>query len=150
MKRPRNERGFSLIEILVAMLIFLVGIGGILALLGTGLTLHRDGLTLAVGVREADEIARRIEEAVESGEPWDAETRSWSRLEATRLSSGTWYDASFEPEIGNEREGSLLAWVRVAGSVRALETARPVPIVVSPLTSLAHGARRFRQASESR
>lgn len=145
MTTRRSQAGFSLVEILVAMMIFLVGIGGILALLGTGLSLHRDGLSLAAGVREIDEVARRLSADVESGVLWDAAEGVWLDVEPTRLPSGTWYDAALEPEVGNEREGSVLCWVRVAASARDLETTRPIPIVASPLAGVVEGARRYRQ-----
>lgn len=148
--RARSEAGFSLVEILVAMMIFLVGIGGILALLGTGLSLHRDGLSLAAGVREVDEIERRIAADVASGALWDEAEGGWQDVPPTRLPSGTWYDAALEPEIGNEREGSVLVFVRIGGRTRDLPSARPLPLVVDPLPGVVDGAARYRRRQTSR
>ncbi len=155
MKRPETRRparsarsGFTLIEILVAMMVFLAGITGVLALFSTGLAMHRDGLSVAEGTRALDEVARRIADEVQAGRNWDASGGRWRAIEAAQLPSGSWWSAHFTGEQGRERKGTLLVQVRLASTRDGLFTARPVPIVVEPAPDRGQAIARYRAFHE--
>jgi len=145
MKAPRRSaRGFTLIEILIAMMVFLAGIAGVLALFSTGLAMHRDGLAVSDGTRALDEVARRIEDEVRAGRNWDELNGRWRAIEAATLPDGRWWSASFTAEHGRARKGTLLVQVRVAASREGLASARPVPLVVEPAPDRALAIERYR------
>ncbi|MHC5212255.1 MAG: type IV pilus modification PilV family protein [Planctomycetota bacterium] len=124
MSKARGARGFTLIEILVAMMIFLTGMTGLLALMTTGLALHRDGLVLSRATADLDGIAARIEREVAAGRHYDAEREAFVDVEAESLEGGTWYAVHFRTPGVDEPQ---VVEIRVAGSVKGLATARPVP-----------------------
>jgi prepilin-type N-terminal cleavage/methylation domain-containing protein len=122
--RPaRTTRGFTLIEILVAMMIFLTGMTGLLALMTTGLALHRDGLVLARATADLDLIAARVEREVAAGMHWDAAREAWADVQAEQLPDGTWYAVHFRTPGVDEPQ---VVELRVAGSAKGLATARTV------------------------
>jgi len=137
----RSTHGFTLIEILVAMMIFLTGMTGLLALMTTGLALHRDGLVLSRATADLDLIGARIEREVAAGGHYDAEREVWVDVEGEPLPDGTWYAVHFRTPGVDEPQ---IVELRVAGSVKGLATARPVPRALEGGASAATIAR-FRQ-----
>jgi prepilin-type N-terminal cleavage/methylation domain-containing protein len=122
--RTAGTRGFTLIEILVAMMIFLTGRTGLLALMTTGLALHRDGLVLSRATADLDLITARIEREVAAGGHYDAAREAWVDVEAQALPDGTWYAVRFRTPGVDEPQ---VVDIRVAGSAKGLLAARPVP-----------------------
>jgi prepilin-type N-terminal cleavage/methylation domain-containing protein len=125
----RGQRGFTLIEILVAMMIFLAGVGGLLALLTTGLALHGQGLALSRATSSLDAAGAELQRQVAAGERWDAERESWLDVEAAQLEDGTWWSAAF---LRGGPDEPLVAELRVAGSRKGLPGAPAVRRAVDP------------------
>ncbi len=76
MQRRDGAAGFTLVEILVAMTVLLIGMTGIITLFSTGLSLERRG-SLAVDAAVAledvmPEVRRQIEERLQEAEDVDA------------------------------------------------------------------------------
>lgn len=124
--RARRAAGFTLIEILVALFIFLAGVGGILALMTTGLALHRDGLHLGRAARGLDDVAALLARELAAGRHVDG-AGDLLDVEPRRLDDGTWMSARLRPGRGEEPP---LAEVRLAGSQAGLAAARPVRLVL--------------------
>ncbi len=140
--RP-GARGFTLIEVLVAMFVFLTGVTGVLALMTTALALHREGLQVSRASRQLDDVLALVQREVAaelSREPAGAEP---SAIAARRLPDGTWMAVRFLPARGEE---PLVAEIRLAGSQAALAAARPVRAVLATGRSPAEEARRLRLA----
>lgn len=55
----RRDAGFTLLEVMAALSIFLVGIVSVLALLSTGTRLHQDSRAMAIAADAAEEILLR-------------------------------------------------------------------------------------------
>ncbi len=139
MSRPsaRQQRGFTLIEILVALTIFVTAIGGILALMTTALAMHRDGLAAARVSSALEGVVGQLALAVAAGEH-RAESRlgaesspgaepaqaSWRDIPPTRNPDGLWYQVHFRVPA----EGGLLAEVTLAESQKALARAHAVTV----------------------
>jgi len=124
--RARRTAGFTLIEILVALFIFLAGVSGILALMTTGLALHRDGLQLGRATRQLDDVAATLARELAAGRHVDG-AGDLVDLEPRRLADGTWLSARLRPARGEEPP---VAEVRLAGSAGGLAGARPVLLVL--------------------
>jgi len=133
MRRPgksgaRGQRGFTLIEILVALFIFLTGVTGILALMTTALALHRDGLHVARATRQLDDVIARLQRQVSDGGHRQPGGEDWQDVAAEKLPDGTWCSVHFVPPAGVE---PLVAEIRLAGSQAGLPATRPVRAVLS-------------------
>lgn len=129
MRRDRGTTGFTLIEILVAMMIFLAGVSGLLALLTTGLALHGQGLALSKATAHLDAVGAELQRQLAAGERWDNERQAWTDVEAAQLLDGTWYSVVFLPPGVDE---PLVAELRVATSRKALAAATPVRRAFDP------------------
>ncbi len=70
---PRDRaRGFTLLEVLAALTVFLVGVVGILGLFATGLAIHRDATERQIRAQVTEEVRVRIEDRLRNapnGEP---------------------------------------------------------------------------------
>jgi len=137
-----GQRGFTLIEILVAMMIFLAGVSGLLALLTTGLALRGQGLALSRATAHLDEAGAELARQVAAGERWDAERQDWVDVEAAQLPDGTWFSAGFLPQGPDE---PLVAELRVAASRKGLAGALPVRRAVDPGAITWASVRRFQE-----
>ncbi|MGQ0554237.1 MAG: type IV pilus modification PilV family protein [Planctomycetota bacterium] len=148
LSRPsaRRERGFTLIEILVALTIFVTAIGGILALMTTALAMHRDGLAAARVSSALEGVVGQLALEVAAGEH-RAESRlgaegrlgaesspgtessqaSWRDIPPTKNPDGLWYQVQFRVPA----EGGLLAEVKLAESQKALARAQAVTVPLS-------------------
>lgn len=145
--RAGRERGFTLIEILIALMVFMAGITGILALLSTGVVLHREGLDAARTPQLVEDVAAALQREVAAHALYDPVTRTWSDLRAGfdprtgRLVALEAVSADpalvavavdFVPEIGNERDGTLLAHIRIHPRTRGLDDAAALPFLLQP------------------
>ncbi len=69
--RRRSAAGFTLLEVMAALTIFLVGIVSVLALLSTGTRLHQDSQSMALAADAAEEVlllaARELAEQAPDG-----------------------------------------------------------------------------------
>jgi len=134
------QRGFTLIEILVALMVFLAGVTGLLALLTTGMALHGQGLALSRATSHLEEVGAELQRQVAAGERWDAERQLYTDVEAAQLPDGTWYTAVFlEPQP----DEPLVVELRVASSRKGLATATPVRRALDPAQVDATSVRRF-------
>ncbi|MFT7463238.1 MAG: type II secretory pathway pseudopilin PulG [Pseudohongiellaceae bacterium] len=143
--RPVSSAGFTLIEILLAMLIFMAGVSGIYSLLSTALGMQRAGLELSESSRLLDQISWQLEQELSQGLHWDEEREAWEDISVQPLGEGLYYSCSFSSEIGNEREGSLLAVITVAGSEAGLGAAESVSYLLTPGHTAAAAVRALRQ-----
>lgn len=146
----RASAGFTLVEVLVAMFIFLAGAAGIYGLLSTALGMQREGLSGSRQGRRLDAVVLQLEQDLSRGMHWDAERSVWIDIPVGRLSDGTLFSARFVPETGNEAAGTLLVELRLAASQAALPRARPVSWVLSPGLTPAAAARAASQRRSSR
>ena len=151
-RRPtasRPQRGFTLIEILLSMMIFLAGVTGIYALLSTALGMQREGLDLARATRGVEGLVQQLELELSRGEHFDATLGSYADISVGQMPDGTYYAVAFFPEADNEAEGTLLVRLRMAQRERDLATARPVSYVLTPGPEFADAVRAA-QAAASR
>jgi prepilin-type N-terminal cleavage/methylation domain-containing protein len=137
----RGRRGFTLIEILVAMMVFVTGVTGLLALLTTALAMHRDGLTLARTTRDIDGVAERVRAEVAAGLHFDRQHGSWTPIDAASLPGGGVCSVRFREPAGG---GPLIAEIRLAGSERELPRAKMVPCAISVEPSMELVVERYR------
>ena len=68
-RRHNNRRGFTLIEIMMAMSILLVGVVGVYAIFAVGLVNHKRaalfaGASFAVGLSLADQLAKTADKSI--------------------------------------------------------------------------------------
>ncbi|RKY19165.1 MAG: hypothetical protein DRQ55_11330 [Planctomycetota bacterium] len=140
--RPRRaQSGFTLMEVLLAMFIFLAGVGGIYGLLSTALGMQREGLGTARLARRVEAVVHQLEQDLSNGLHWDADEGLWVDVPLGSLPDGTLFSVVFAPEPGNERDGTLLVELRLAASEAALPRARPVSCVLTPGPTPAAAAR---------
>ena len=138
---PRGHRqdqvGFTLIEILVAMLVFLTGVAGIYALLSTGLSMQQDSLRMSRAGRHMEEVVQLLQRQVSDG-TLDAD------VPLGKLSDGTCYRVSL---LGSESVGdedARLVEIRVAATERGLVNAEPYTHLLGPGPSMARAIEEWR------
>ncbi|HEX5009492.1 MAG TPA: prepilin-type N-terminal cleavage/methylation domain-containing protein [Planctomycetota bacterium] len=124
----RGARAFTLIEVLVALFVFLTGVTGILALMTTALALHREGLQAGRATRQIDDVIARVQREVAAGGHRAANGEDYADVPALRLPDGTWCAVHFLPPRGVE---PLVAEIRLAGTQAGLQPARPVRAVLA-------------------
>jgi prepilin-type N-terminal cleavage/methylation domain-containing protein len=139
--RQRATRGFTLIEILVALMVFLTGVTGLLALMTSALAMHRDGITLARATGDLDGIVARVRREVALGRHHDEVNDTWTDVVAEEMPDGTVYSVRFVP---GDASGLLLAELRVAGSARNLPRAPVIRIVLPTDPLRAEAVSRYR------
>lgn len=151
-RRParRARAGFTLIEILVALFIFMTGVLGVLALMTTGLALHRDGLQLARATRQLDGAAATLLRELAAGGHRGAGGELVD-VASRRLADGTWLAVRFRDAHGDE---PAVAELLLAGTAAGLASATPVRLVLPdgppPAVALARlRAARGRAAEEA-
>ncbi|HTE05601.1 MAG TPA: prepilin-type N-terminal cleavage/methylation domain-containing protein [Planctomycetota bacterium] len=137
-----RSRGFTLIEVLVAMLIFVTGAAGLLALLVTALALHRDGLNLARAARDLDELRSTLVAEVAAGGHFDAQRGQWVDVASAELPDGTRYAVRFVPGDGVQPNRAEL---RLGASDAELAAAAPVILVLPEGPPLALEVARWRE-----
>ena len=148
MRRPRktiarSARGFTLIEVLVALFVFLTGVTGILALMTTALALHREGLQTGRATRQIDDVIARVQREIAEGGHRAANGEDYTDVPALRLADGTWCAVHFLPPRGVE---PLVAEIRLAGTQAGLQPARPVRAVLAEGPAPAKEVLRLREA----
>ncbi len=137
-----NQRGFTLIEVLVAMLVFVTGVAGLLALIVTALALHRDGLNLARATRDFDALRATIVAEVAAGGHFDADRHAFVDVAVAALPDGTTYAVHFIPGDGVEPDRAEL---RFGANEAELRTARPVVFALPTGPPLASTVARWRE-----
>ena len=137
---PRAQRGFTLIEVMAALVIFMTGIVGVLAMFTSGLALHRDAERRAVIANSSDGVRAAVE-------GWLAETilqgKNGAQVDLPKIEGvpvpeydGYFYSAelSVDPELGPA--GGVLARVFVfakdIGKLRGMEFTLFVPAGARP------------------
>jgi len=139
--------GFTLVEVLVALVVFMTGITGILALLSTGVVLHRQGLDAVRTVHHVEDVVAALRRELVTDALYDPAERRWAGLR-TGFDTRTGRFVELErvaddpalvavavelvAEEGNEREGTLLARVRIHPRVRELDEVAPIPYLLQP------------------
>jgi prepilin-type N-terminal cleavage/methylation domain-containing protein len=141
MKNAPEAKGFTLIEILVAMTIFLAGMTGILALLSTALALHRDGLVAAQVSRQLDAVAITVQEQLAAGDHWSDDEQHMVDVAEARLPDGTTYAVHF---VTRDDGLSVIAWISAADQPGRLPRATPVPYLMSTEPDAARAVERYR------
>ena len=142
MSRAREAAGFTLIEVLVALFVFLTAVTGILALMTTALAMHRDGLQLARSTRQLEDVVAQVRRELSAGQHRGAEGQPVA-IAPWKLPDGTWCSVSWEPVRGEEPP---VAAVRLAGAQAGLKTARVVRDVLPEGPLPAQEAERLRAA----
>lgn len=130
--RAADCTGFTLVEILLAMFIFLAGVAGIYGLLSTALALQREGLQQAASTRALEGLVHQLQQDLHAGLHWNREEETWIDMPAGTLPDGTRFSARFLGEAGALRQGLLRVELRLAASLAALSEATPVSYVVNP------------------
>ncbi len=143
----RAAGGFTLIEILVAMLVFLAAITGILALMTTALAMHRDGLVAHEVTRSLEALTEQLQVEVSAGEHLDPETGAWVDVELRQLSARSVCRVRFESRADGT---GLLAWVAVAASAAGLPAAQEMPVWLSAEPTAAETVRRYQRRRAAR
>lgn len=113
--------GFTLLEVMASMVVFLIGVVGILALFATGLAVHRDASQRTMVSIASDEVRSLVMEQLIglTGEGVVLPT-----LNAVPLPGypGYFYDAGLVPDQQDGVDGGILAdvyvYTRDAGQVR--------------------------------
>lgn len=141
----RGAAGFTLIEILLAMLLFMAGVAGIYSLLSTGLGMQRSAMETARGTRSLEQIVWQLEQELSQGLHWDEGLGAWRDIEAAPFGEALFYSCRFAPEIGNERLGTLVASIAVAASEAGLASAEPVSYLLTPGPTAAAAVQEVRQ-----
>ena len=107
------ERAFTLLEVMAAMVVFLVGVTGILGLFATGLALHRDATHKTMVAIASDEVRARVEEALaEAVLDAGAELPVLEQMPIEGY-PGYLYTATLTPEADEGAAGGVLADVFV-------------------------------------
>lgn len=127
----RAARGFTLIEILVALLIFVTGVSGVYALISTGLAMQRDGLQLSAANGRLDAVVRRLELELGEGRHVDPASGILQDVSDGRLPDGTLYRVQFLGS-SNADGGLILARLAVATGPAALARAPALEVVLTP------------------
>ena len=148
MRRPRKAlvrgaRGFTLIEVLVALFVFLTGVTGILALMTTALALHREGLQTGRATRQIDDVIARVQREIAEGGHRASNGEDYTDVPALRLPDGTWCSTHFLPPRGVE---PLVAEIRLSGTQAGLAAARPVRVVLAEGPAPEKEVQRLREA----
>lgn len=109
------SRGFTLLEIMAALIIFLAGVVGVLALFASALAMHRDATRQAVVAQAADEVRTEIDRILIDLAEGDADLESLPPLQAVPLAShpGYFYSAQLTPDPELGLDGGILAQVHV-------------------------------------
>ena len=133
---PRQQ-GFTLIEILVAMLVFLTGVAGIYALLSTGLSMQQDGLEMSRAGRHVEEVVQLLQAQLEDG-------GLRADVQAATLADGTFYRMTYLAGQGGKSASARLVEIRVAGTQKGLDQAAAFPYVLGAGPSMAEAVRAWR------
>ncbi len=131
--RSKSQQGFTLVEILLAMLVFLTGVAGLYALLGTGLSMQKDSLELSLLAGRRTAVRQLLEQQVQ--QRFLADPRALARngeqeakledlLEA-QLPDGSFYRVNFVAGSVDPEATLLKAEVRISGTRVGLERALP-------------------------
>ena len=144
--RP-GEAGFTLVEILLALLLFLTGVSGLYALLSTGVGMQREGVAVGRGVRRLEAVVLRLQQEIAEGQHLDEDAGGWVDIPAARLEDGTVYSVDFVADPARPTRGPLRALVRLAGREEDLDLVPPVGFVLDPGPTLGHAVRSWRRAS---
>lgn len=119
--------GFTLIEILMALMVFLSGVVGLYALLTTGLALQGDGVELARATGRLDAVVYRLTQELAAGEHRGED--GWLDVQDS-LADGTLYAVELRDAGEGPESGLVIARVRVASGPRQLVSAPVVEYVV--------------------
>jgi hypothetical protein len=141
----RRTSGFTLIEVLLSMLIFMAGVTGIYSLFSTALGMQRAGTETADLTRRLDELVWQLEQELGQGLHWDEDRGAWRDVESAAFGEGLFYSCRFSPEIGNEHAGTLVATIALARSEAGLAGAEAVSYVLTPGPTPAAAVRAVRQ-----
>jgi prepilin-type N-terminal cleavage/methylation domain-containing protein len=141
----KRSSGFTLVEVLLAMLIFMAGVAGIYSLLSTALGMQRAGSDTADLTRRLDELVWQLERDLGQGLHWDEAEARWKDVESAAFGDGFLYSCRFSPEIGNERAGTLVATIAMARTEAGLAGAEPVSYVLTPGLTAADAVRSIRR-----
>ncbi len=141
--RGGSERtsGFTLIEILAAMMIFLAGITGVLALMSTALAMHRDGLNAGGITRHMEEIADRVQGELSAGKHYDDVDGRMLDIPLGSLPNGTVYAVRFVLRADGE---GVLALISVARHEKNLSRAGPTPYLLTLAPRVEDAVARYR------
>lgn len=127
MKPPRECRmGFSLLEVMIAVLVFVMAVASILPLFAVGTTAHRRAIDQTEAALLAARIAARLQENF-------TEVNPKNLVNATVEEGGTFYtyDAEFFPfEKLDPARSAFLARVRVKWTVAGTEHAETFETVL--------------------
>jgi prepilin-type N-terminal cleavage/methylation domain-containing protein len=99
---PRGAAGFTLLEVLVALMIFVLGISAILPLFAVAGASHKRGIDQSHVSWIAPRIAAKIQENLYSSNPKDIKGATWEEYGQAYV-----YDATFSPvSMGTQGTGA--------------------------------------------
>lgn len=110
--RPARHRGFTLLEVMAALTIFMVGVVGVLALFATGLALHQDATERTIVGLASDEVRGEVLASLE-GLIDGQSTLPVFRDVAVKGRRGYYFDADLMIDPDEGLEGGVMAKVFV-------------------------------------
>lgn len=139
-RADRRRSGFTLLEVMAAMVIFLVGIVGVLALFASGLAIHRTATQRAVVAAASEDVRARIE-ALLADLPANVDLPKVERV-PVEGHVGYYYSAVLTPDPDRGIEGGVLAQVRVFTLEAGAERGEAFTVFTRPKADAAAEIRR--------
>lgn len=107
--------GFTLLEVMAALVILLAGVVGILGLFASGLAMHRNATRNTIVAQASEDVRIRVREFVEASVGSDRGATELPPLQKVEIPGQPryFYDASFVTDQERGLEGGVMATVRV-------------------------------------
>lgn len=129
--RDARTRGFTLLEVMAALVIFMVGIVGVLALFATGLGLHQDATQRTIVAIATEEVRTRVEEALEDLTAPDAVLPEFREV-AVKGRPGYFFDVDLEVDSDLGLAGGVMAKVFVYTREAGVKDGERFTLFVTP------------------
>lgn len=113
-RRP-SRRGFTLLEVMVALGILLAGVVGILGLFASGLAMHRNATRNTIVSQASEDVRMRVRRFVHDAIATRAAAPELEPLNRVEIEDhpGYFYDATFVADDALGLEGGVMATVQV-------------------------------------
>jgi len=111
----RRDGGFTLLEVMAAMMILLAGVVGIIGLFASGLAMHRNATQNSTVAQASEDVRVRVRDYVESAIAENAELMELAPLEKVPIEGYPryFYDATFVSDDELGPAAGVMSTVRV-------------------------------------